>query len=125
VNTPVSTNHFLLQLSRLLNEADKKGDLPLLLALKTKQKTVASSLVEHGACVDARDPEGLTLLLSAVEKGIFYTCLILISGSEIYLNKYQTVPDSLIFLSFFYSTLTFIKISFVRIRACHFSISMQ
>jgi ankyrin repeat protein len=64
----------LLQLSRLLNEADKKGDLPLLLALKTKQKTVASSLVEHGACVDARDPEGLTLLLSAVEKGIkFFT----------------------------------------------------
>lgn len=73
---PNPTTIFLLQLSRLLNEADKKGDLPLLLALKTKQKTVASSLVEHGACVDARDPEGLTLLLSAVEKGTNYILLI-------------------------------------------------
>jgi len=58
-------------LARLLNEADKNGDLPLLLALQVKQKTLAASLVEHGASVDAKDPRGLNLLLAAVEKGKF------------------------------------------------------
>jgi ankyrin repeat protein len=61
----------MLQLTRRLNEADTKGDLPLLLALRTRQGELAASLVEHGAGVDTRDPRGHTLLLSAVERGKF------------------------------------------------------
>jgi ankyrin repeat protein len=65
----LSFSYICLQSSRLLNECDKNGDLPLLLALSSKQKTVASTLVEHGASVDAKDPKGLNLLLVSVDRG--------------------------------------------------------
>ncbi|XP_059490603.1 rabankyrin-5 [Neocloeon triangulifer] len=78
------------ELARLLNEPDKKGDLPLLLALNSKQKTLASSLVEHGASVDARDPRGLTLLLNAIEREDKYSALFLLEQGA---SPSATTPD--------------------------------
>ncbi|KAF4516889.1 hypothetical protein B566_EDAN011234 [Ephemera danica] len=68
----------VLQLTRRLNEADTKGDLPLLLALRTRQSELASSLVEHGAGVDTRDPRGHTLLLNSVEREDEFSSLFLL-----------------------------------------------
>ncbi|CAB3379555.1 Hypothetical predicted protein [Cloeon dipterum] len=78
------------ELARLLNEPDKKGELPLLLALNSKQRTLATSLVEHGASVDAQDPRGLTLLLNAVEREDSYSALFLLEHGA---SPSATTPD--------------------------------
>lgn len=59
----------LLQLSVLLNAVDGRGELPLDLALRDKQTSLAKSLVDHGADVDATDARGWTLLHCAIERG--------------------------------------------------------
>jgi len=56
------------QLLIKLNEIDKLGDLPLDLALKTKQEDIAKTLVSHKANVNASDSKGRTLLHRAIER---------------------------------------------------------
>lgn len=59
----------LFQLSTRLNTLDCKGELPLDLALRDRQTSIAQTLLDHGADPDARDNQGWTLLHRAVERG--------------------------------------------------------
>lgn len=56
------------QLVIKLNEIDRLGDLPLDLALKTKQEDIAKTLVSHKANVNTIDNKGRTLLHRAIER---------------------------------------------------------
>ena len=55
-----------------LNEFDDKNDLPLDLALRTKQESIASNLVRSRADVNKTDADGLTLLHKAVNRSEFF-----------------------------------------------------
>lgn len=55
-------------LSSKVNEFDKQDDLPLDLALKTNQDSVANSLIKHEANVNIIDKQGRSLLHRAIER---------------------------------------------------------
>ena len=57
------------QLSTKLNQFDNHGDLPLDIAIKDRQTSIAATLLEHKADPDAKDSKGWTLLHRAVERG--------------------------------------------------------
>lgn len=59
----------LLQLVEKLNEVDNRGDLPLDLALSTKQESIAMTLVNHKVDVNRRDNAGKCLLHKAIKRG--------------------------------------------------------
>lgn len=59
----------LLQLVGKLNEVDNRGDLPLDLALSTKQESIAMTLVNHKVDVNRRDNAGKCLLHKAIKRG--------------------------------------------------------
>ncbi|RWS12587.1 rabankyrin-5-like protein [Dinothrombium tinctorium] len=54
------------QLSIKLNEADRHGDVPLDMALRTKQESIAKSMVANRANVNIIDDKGRTLLHKAI-----------------------------------------------------------
>ncbi|RWS28105.1 rabankyrin-5-like isoform X2 [Leptotrombidium deliense] len=54
------------QLTVKLNEMDRHGELPLDLALKSKQESIAKNLVSNRANVNAIDDKGITLLHKAI-----------------------------------------------------------
>ena len=58
-----------LQLGVKLNEVDSQGDLPLDLALSSRQESVAQTLVGHHANTSNRDNAGKTLLHKAIKRG--------------------------------------------------------
>jgi ankyrin repeat protein len=53
-----------------VNQLDGRGELPLDIALCTGQTSIARTLVEHQADLDARDTRDYTLLHRAVERGV-------------------------------------------------------
>jgi ankyrin repeat protein len=55
----------------LINEVDRHGATPLLLAVRSNQAYLVMFLLEFGACVDAVDNHGNTALHHAAE-GLFY-----------------------------------------------------
>lgn len=59
----------LLQLVEKLNEVDNRGDLPLDLALSTKQESIAMTLFNHKVDVNRRDNAGKCLLHKAIKRG--------------------------------------------------------
>lgn len=59
----------LLQLVEKLNEVDNRGDLPLDLALSTKQESIAMTLVNHKVDINRRDNAGKCLLHKAIKRG--------------------------------------------------------
>ncbi|XP_072163422.1 rabankyrin-5-like [Diadema setosum] len=59
---------FDAQLPGKLNEVDERNDLPLDLALSTKQESIASELVKHRADVDRADRQGFSLLHKAIKR---------------------------------------------------------
>lgn len=59
----------LLQLVEKLNEVNNRGDLPLDLALSTKQESIAMTLVNHKVDVNRRDNAGKCLLHKAIKRG--------------------------------------------------------
>lgn len=61
-----------------LNQLDVRGDLPLDLALRDHQTSIARTLVEHKADLDARDSQGYTLLHRAIDRGDDYAAEFLI-----------------------------------------------
>ncbi len=67
-----------LQLSRLVNECDDRGHLPLDLALSSGQTALAETLLEHRADPDARDDRGRRPLHLAVGRGDAAACLFLL-----------------------------------------------
>jgi len=59
----------LLQLPGNLNEFDGGGNLPLDLALDTRQESIASTLIKHRVNVDMADQTGCCLLHKSIKKG--------------------------------------------------------
>ncbi|XP_054749515.2 rabankyrin-5-like [Lytechinus pictus] len=56
------------QLPGKLNEVDDRGDLPLDLALSSKQESIASELVKHKVDIDRADRQGHCLLHKAIKR---------------------------------------------------------
>lgn len=52
-----------------MNEFDEKNELPLDLALKTKQESIAKNLVKNHIDINKADQHGLTLLHKAILRG--------------------------------------------------------
>jgi len=61
---------------------DHKGETALEVALKTRQPSLARTLVEHGADLSAKDAKGLSLLHSAILKGDSYSSEFIIEQLE-------------------------------------------
>ncbi|GFN77456.1 ankyrin repeat and fyve domain-containing protein 1 [Plakobranchus ocellatus] len=57
------------ELSVKVNEVDNKGDLPLDLALKMQQRSMAQNLVLNKADIDRKDNAGKCLLYKAIQRG--------------------------------------------------------
>ncbi|XP_076244386.1 rabankyrin-5 isoform X2 [Calliopsis andreniformis] len=70
------------QLPKAVNSLDHKGELPLEVALKSRQPSLARILVQHGADLNAKDLKGLSLLQAAVFQGDFYTAEFIIDQLE-------------------------------------------
>ncbi|XP_023713314.1 rabankyrin-5 isoform X2 [Cryptotermes secundus] len=66
-------------LTTLVNQLDGRGELPLDIALCAGQTSIARTLVEHQADLDARDTRDYTLLHRAVERGDKYSASFLIN----------------------------------------------
>lgn len=56
--------------------------MPLEVALKTRQPSLARTLVEHGADLSAKDSRGLSLLQAAIFKGDSYSAEFVIEQLE-------------------------------------------
>ena len=52
-----------------LNEPDDKNELPLDLALKSKQESIAKNLVKNHIEINKTDSDGLSLLHKAIQRG--------------------------------------------------------
>jgi len=59
----------VFQLPGKLNEFDGSGDLPLDLALHSRQESIASTLIKHRVSVDVADQTGWCLLHKAIKRG--------------------------------------------------------
>jgi len=67
-------NYILLQLPGKLNKFDGSGELPLDIALQTRQESIASTLVKHCVNVDMADQTGCCLLHEAIKRGQSEPC---------------------------------------------------
>ncbi|XP_034934332.1 histone-lysine N-methyltransferase SETD1A-like [Chelonus insularis] len=70
------------ELSTAVNAVDHKGRRALEVALKSRQPSLARTLVEHQADLCAKDSKGLTLLQSAIYKGDSYAAEFIIEQLE-------------------------------------------
>ncbi|EFN77373.1 rabankyrin-5 [Harpegnathos saltator] len=70
------------ELPRAVNAVDHKGETALEVALKTRQPSLARTLVEHGADLCAKEARGLSLLHSAILKGDSYSSEFIIEQLE-------------------------------------------
>lgn len=72
---------FDAQLSTKLNEVDEQGDIPLDLALKGKQESIALSLIGHKADINTVDRHSATLLHKAIMRGDEFAASFLINNN--------------------------------------------
>ncbi|CAG5076747.1 Similar to Ankfy1: Rabankyrin-5 (Mus musculus) [Cotesia congregata] len=70
------------ELSTVVNAVDHKGRRALEVALKSRQPSLARTLVEHQADLNLKDSDGLTLLQSSIFKGDSYSAEFLIEQLE-------------------------------------------
>ncbi|XP_072754807.1 rabankyrin-5 [Anoplolepis gracilipes] len=70
------------ELPKAVNAVDHKGETALEVALKSRQPSLARTLVEHGANLSAKDARGLSLLHSAILKGDSYSSEFIIEQLE-------------------------------------------
>ncbi len=64
-----------------LNETDSKDDLPLDLALRTEQESIAKSLIKHQVDINKIDPNnGLSLLHKAIKRDDVYSARFLVEN---------------------------------------------
>lgn len=71
---------FWLQLPDIVNVWGPTGDLPLDLALRAHNSSIACTLVQHQADVNARDPSGDTLLHRAIKNEDAFAALFLLEN---------------------------------------------
>ncbi|CAH1132015.1 unnamed protein product [Ceutorhynchus assimilis] len=69
------------RLSDVVNVWSQQGDLPLELALRGKNDSVASTLVQHNADVNIRDSQGESLLHRAVKRADSFAALFLLDSN--------------------------------------------
>ncbi|CAH2007521.1 unnamed protein product [Acanthoscelides obtectus] len=69
---------FLLQSTNVVNTWSPQGELPLELALRARNSSIATTLVEHGADVNAKDSEGDVLIHRAIKKEYAFGALFLL-----------------------------------------------
>ncbi|XP_076282442.1 rabankyrin-5 [Lasioglossum baleicum] len=69
-------------LPQAVNALDNKGEMPLEVALKTRQPSLARTLVGHGADLSAKDSRGFSLLQAAIFKGDSYSAEFIIEQLE-------------------------------------------
>lgn len=65
-----------------MNVVDQKGETALEVALKSRQPSLARTLVEHQANLSSKDTNGLTLLQSAILKGDSYSAEFIVDQLE-------------------------------------------
>ena len=65
---------------------DNLGDLPLDLALKSRQDSVAVTLVNHHVNVDSKDNSGKCLLHKAIKRGKYVSILF---GGKVGLKNFE------------------------------------
>jgi len=70
----------VLQLPGKLNEFDSNADLPLDLALCTRQESIASTLIKHRVNINMADHTGCGLLHKAIKRGENYLVRIFLPG---------------------------------------------
>ncbi|XP_066603546.1 rabankyrin-5 [Prorops nasuta] len=80
------------ELPMAVNMVDYKGEMALEVALKTRQPSLARTLVEHGADLSAQNLRGFSLLQSAVLKGDSYSAEFIIEQLE-NSNKVEKLCD--------------------------------
>lgn len=71
-----------IQLPKAVNAVDHKGETALEVALKSRQPSLARTLVDHGADLSAKDARGLSLLHAAILKGDSYSSEFIIEQLE-------------------------------------------
>lgn len=70
------------ELPKAVNAVDHKGETALEVALKSRQPSLARTLVDHGADLSAKDARGLSLLHAAILKGDSYSSEFIIEQLE-------------------------------------------
>ncbi|XP_043485040.1 rabankyrin-5 [Leptopilina heterotoma] len=70
------------ELPKAVNVVDQKGETALEVALKSRQPSLARTLVEHQANLSSKDTNGLTLLQSAILKGDSYSAEFIVDQLE-------------------------------------------
>ncbi|KAF7283620.1 hypothetical protein GWI33_023258 [Rhynchophorus ferrugineus] len=65
-------------LSDIVNVWSQQGELPLDLALKSKNESIAATLVQHNADINIRDSDGEPLLHRAIKRGDSFAALFLL-----------------------------------------------
>lgn len=68
----------MFQLSDIVNVWSPSGDLPLDLALRVKNASLATTLVQHNADVNIRDNNGDTLLHRAIKQEDGFSAMFLL-----------------------------------------------
>lgn len=71
---------FSLQLQEIVNTWGPAGDLPLDLALRAHNASIANTLVQHQADVNTRDASGDTLLHRAIKNEDSFAALFLLEN---------------------------------------------
>jgi ankyrin repeat protein len=64
-----------------VNELDDKNDLPLDLALRSRQESIAKSLINHRVDLNRVDSNGLSLLHKAIKRDDFYSASFLVENN--------------------------------------------
>lgn len=64
-----------------MNVWGPNADLPLFLALKAKNTSLASTLVQHNADINIRDNQGETLLHKAIKQDDSFSALFLLDNN--------------------------------------------
>ncbi|CAH2016752.1 unnamed protein product, partial [Acanthoscelides obtectus] len=64
--------------TNVVNTWSPQGELPLELALRARNSSIATTLVEHGADVNAKDSEGDVLIHRAIKKEYAFGALFLL-----------------------------------------------
>ncbi|XP_033627890.1 rabankyrin-5-like [Asterias rubens] len=79
-----------------LDEIDERGDLPLDLALASKQESIAHELVKHKVDIDRADSGGRCLLHKAVKRGDKFSAFFLIqAGTKVNAATHQEKETAL------------------------------
>ena len=79
------------QLQTRINACDENDCLPLDLALATQQETLALTLLEHKADVNAKNSRGVSVLLSALNRNDAAGALFLLSHN---CDPNHALPDT-------------------------------